>query len=324
MAKKPRVFVSSRSFGRYDPDPLERLRQVADVTLNPHGRSPTRDELTTAIADADGLLAGHDPVDGGILDAAPKLKIVARHGVGTDRIDLREATRRKVLVTWTPGANARAVAEYVFALALGLFRHTPAACASMQEGRWDPGDFMGQTLCKKTLGIIGFGSIGRLVARMAQGFEMKVIAHDPFVNDAEGTGVDLADLDQLLQNADVVTLHCALTDDTKNLIGEDAIAKMKPTAVLINTARAGVIDSQALCRAVREKKIAGAALDVFDTEPPPQGDPLCKAPNVLATPHIAAYAQEAVSEMDRMCADDLIAFFSGKKPKYALNPEVLG
>ena len=312
---KPKVFVSSRSFGRYDPDPLKRLQKVAEVALNPHGRSPTRDELMTAIAEADGLLAGHDPVDAEVLDAAAKLRIVARHGVGTDRIDLPEATRRKVLITWTPGANARAVAEFVLALALGLFRRMPDACASMREGQWDPRAFMGRTLYRKTLGIIGFGSIGHLVARMASGFGMKVIAHDPFVDDVEGTGVELTDLDRLLQTADVVTLHCALTDDTRHLIDKDALAKMKSTAVLINTARAGVIDSPALCRAVSEKKIAGAALDVFDAEPPAPDDPLCTAPNVLATPHIAAYAQEAVSEMDRMCADDMIAFFTGKKPQ---------
>jgi D-3-phosphoglycerate dehydrogenase len=321
---KPKVFVSSRSFGRYDPDPVERLQKVAEVVLNPHGRSPTREELMTALKDADGLLAGHDPVDAGILDAAPNLRIVARHGVGTDRIDLGEATRRKVLITWTPGANARAVAEFVFALALGLFRKMPAACASMQAGQWDPRAFMGRTLHKKTLGVIGFGVIGRLVARMAVGFEMKVIAHDPFVDNAGDSGVELTTLNDLLHKADMVTLHCALTDDTRHLIGADALSKMKPGAVLINTARAGVIDTQALCRAVSEQKIAGAALDVFDSEPPPQDDPLCSAPNVLATPHIAAYAQEAVSEMDRMCADDLIAFFTGKKPNNPLNPEVLG
>jgi len=321
---RPKVFVSSRSFGRYDPDPLQRLQEVAEVTLNPYGRSPTREELMTALAEAEGLLAGHDPVDAGILDAAPKLKIVARHGVGTDRIDLAEATRRKVLITWTPGANSRAVAEYVFALVLGLFRHTPAAGASMRAGQWDPRAFMGRTLHQKTLGVVGFGSIGRLVARIGRGFAMQVIAHDPFVEDAGDTGVDLTTLDDLLEKADVVTLHCALTDDTRHLIGARAISKMKSGAVLINTARAGVIDTQALCRAVSEGKIAGAALDVFDKEPPPADDPLCTAPNILATPHIAAYAQEAVSEMDRMCADDLIAFFSGRKPKYPLNPEVLG
>lgn len=324
MPVKPEVFVSSRSFGRYDPSPLRRLSEVAEVAVNPYGRSPTREELKTAIKGVEGLVAGHDPLDKEILDAAPRLKIIARHGVGTELIDLQEATRRKILVTWTPGANAQAVAEFVFALILGLQRRIPDACASMKTGSWDPRAFMGRTLGGKTMGIVGFGDIGRRVARMASGFEMKVIAHDPFVNDAEGTGVELTDLDRLLQSADVVTLHCALTDDTRHLIGRDAISRMKPTAVLINTARAGVIDSQALCRAVRKKKIAGAALDVFDAEPPPQDDPLCSAPNVLTTPHIAAYAREAVSEMDRMCADDLIAFFSGKKPEYALNPEVLG
>jgi len=321
---RPRVFVSSRSFGRYDPDPLKRLQAVAEVELNPYGRSPTREELITALAEADGLLAGHDPLDAAILEAAPKLKIVARHGVGTDRIDMQAATRRKVLVTWTPGANARAVAEYVFALALGLLRHTPAACDSMRAGRWDPRAFMGRTLHEKTLGIIGFGTIGRLVARIGRGFDMQVIAHDPFVNNAGDSGVELTTLNDLLEKADVVTLHCALTDDTRHLIDAGAISKMKPGAVLINTARAGVIDTQALCRAVSEKKIAGAALDVFDSEPPPPDDPLATTPDILATPHIAAYAREAISEMDRMCADDLIAFFSGKKPKYALNPEVLG
>jgi D-3-phosphoglycerate dehydrogenase len=321
---KPKVFVSSRSFGRYDPDPLQRLQEVAEVVLNPHGRSPTREELMTALADADGLLAGHDPVDAGILDAAVKLKIVARHGVGTDRIDLNEATRRKVLITWTPGANSRAVAEYVFTLVLGLYRHTPAACASMRAGQWDPRAFMGRTLHQKTLGVVGFGSIGRLVARIGQGFEMQVIAHDPFIDDAGDSGVELTALDDLLSKADVVTLHCALTDDTRHLIDNNALSKMKTDAVLINTARAGVIDTQALCRAVGEKKIAGAALDVFDSEPPPPDDSLRNTPNILATPHIAAYAEEAVSEMDRMCADDLIAFFTGKTPQHPLNPEVLG
>jgi D-3-phosphoglycerate dehydrogenase len=321
---KPKVFVSSRSFGRYDPNPLKRLQEIAEVALNPHGRAPTREELTAALADADGLLAGHDPVDSGILDAASRLKIVARHGVGIDRIDVSEATRRKVLITTTPGANARAVAEFVLALSLGLLRRVPDACASIQAGRWDPRAFMGRTLFEKTLGIIGFGAIGRLVARLARGFEMQVIAHDPFVDPAGGGDVELCDLDRLLRNADLVTLHCALTDDTRGLIGARALSKMKPTAVLINTARAGVIDTPALRRALDQGKIAGAALDVFDREPPPEDDPLLKAPNVLVTPHIAAYAQEAVAEMDRMCADDLIAFFSGKRPKNALNPEVLG
>lgn len=321
---RPKVFVSSRSFGRYDPDPLKRLQEVAEVTLNPYGRSPTREELIDALKNADGLLAGHDPLDRRILDAAPKLRIVARHGVGTDRIDLDEATRRKVLITWTPGANSRAVAEYVFALALGLFRHTSAAGASMRAGQWDPRAFMGRTLYQKTLGVVGFGSIGRLVARIGQGFGMQVIAHDPLIDDTGDSGVELTSLDGLLSQADVLTLHCALTDDTRHLIDKDALSKMKPGAVLINTARAGVVDTQALCRAVSEGKIAGAAIDVFDNEPPPQDDPLCSAPSILATPHIAAYAQEAVSEMDRMCADDLIAFFTGKKPQYPLNPEVLG
>jgi D-3-phosphoglycerate dehydrogenase len=215
------------------------------------------------------------------------------------------------------------VAEFVFALILGLLRRIPDACASMKAGSWDPRAFMGRTLGGKTMGIIGLGAIGRRVARVASGFEMHVLAHDPFVDNAEGTGVKLTDLDRLLADSDVVTLHCALTEDTRGLIGPDALSKMKPTAVLINTARAGVIDSPALCRALREGKIAGAALDVFDSEPPPADDPLCTAPNVLTTPHIAAYAQEAISEMDRMCADDLIAFFAGRKPKYVLNPEVL-
>lgn len=321
---KPKVFVSSRSFGRYDPEPLKRLQDTAEVALNPHGRSPTRNELMTAIAEADGLLAGHDPVDRGILEAAPRLKIVARHGVGVDRIDLEEATRRRVLITTTPGANSRAVAEFVLALALGLLRRVPQACDSMQAGRWDPRAFMGRTLYQKILGVIGFGSIGRLVAQMARGFEMQVIAHDPFVEDARDGGVDLCDLDRLLRRADVVTLHCALSDDTRGLMGAEALSKMKPSAVLVNTARAGVIDTPALLSALSGKKIAGAALDVFDSEPPPQDDPLIKSPNVLATPHIAAYAEEAVSEMDRMCADDLITFFSGNKPRHALNPEVLG
>jgi phosphoglycerate dehydrogenase-like enzyme len=192
----------------------------------------------------------------------------------------------------------------------------------MRSGQWDPRAFMGRTLYKKTLGVVGFGSIGHLVARIAQGFEMRVIAHDPFVDSA--TEVELCGLERLLQEADVVTLHCALTDDTRHLIDQDALSKMKPDSVLINTARAGVIDTAALCLAVGKGKIAGAALDVFDSEPPPQDDPLCSAPNVLSTPHIAAYAQEAISEMDRMCADDLIAFFTGNKPQHPLNPEVLG
>jgi D-3-phosphoglycerate dehydrogenase len=323
MAKKPKVFVSSRSFGQYDPGPLRRLQEVAEVVLNPHGRSPLRDELIAALADADGLLAGHDPVDAGILDAAPGLKIVARHGVGIDRIDVPEATRRKVLITTTPGANARAVAEFVFALMLGLLRRIPDACASMRAGGWDPRSFMGRTLCGKTLGIVGFGAIGRLVARMARGFEMKVIAHDPFIKSTGDAGVKLVNLDALLAGSDVVTLHCALTGDTRQLIGADAIAKMKPASVLINTARSGVVDSRALLRALQESRIAGAALDVFDAEPPPPDDPLRTAPNLLPTPHIAAYAEEAVAEMDRMCSDDLIAFFTGKRPRHALNPEVL-
>ena len=254
-----------------------------------------------------------------------RLKLVARTGVGVDpsRINLNEAKEYKVLVTNMPGCNAVSVAELVFGQIIALVRHTHEADRSVKGNRW--GDYLkytGTELAGKTLGIIGMGNIGTRMAIRARAFEMNFRVYDPYIPESHVTalGGKWGSLNELLLESDFVTLHCPLTPETRDIIGEKELASMKPTAYLINAARGGIANEEALCRALQEKKIAGAALDVIEVEPPPKDHPLLQLNNVLWTPHLGAQTFEASQRGEWGAAEEVIRVLEGKPPK---NPVTL-
>ncbi len=230
-----------------------------------------------------------------VLEKAPKLRVIGRAGVGVDNVDLAAATAAGVLVMNTPGGNAVSVAEHTFALMLALARAVPQASASTRSGKWEKKKFMGSELRGKTLGIFGLGSIGREVVRRARAFEMRILASDPYVSPQTAADLDLELVDsaRLYAESDYITLHVALTPETKGMLSRDAFQRMKPGVRIVNCARGELIDHEALKEAIESGKVAGAALDVFQPEPPPPGFPLFTLDPVIATPHIAGSTEEA-------------------------------
>ncbi|MEM3922348.1 MAG: phosphoglycerate dehydrogenase [Nitrososphaerota archaeon] len=321
---RPRILVTPRSYGRYYPEQLERLKSAGDVEFaeNP----PLKEaDLLKIIGKYDAVVAGVDEYTAKVIDSAENLKILARYGVGTDNVDLEAATRNGIIVTYTPGANTNAVAEHTFALILALMRDIPKLNEAGKQGLWAKGRGLGRELNGKTLGIIGLGRIGRIVAKIAKGFDMNVIAYSPHVprEEAEKIGIKLVSLEELLSTADIVSIHTSMAPGKYHMIGERELKMMKKTAYLVNTARGELVDEAALVRALKEGWIAGAALDVLEHEPPPPDSELLKLDNVIITPHAGAHTWEAVKNMGDMVTEDVIAVLSGKKPKYIANPEVL-
>ena len=256
----------------------------------------SEDELVDAIVDYDALIVrSGTQVTSRVLEAAPNLKVVGRAGVGTDNVDVDQATRQGVIVMNTPDANTIATAEHTFALLMASARNIVPAHVSLADGAWDRAKFTGSELKGKTLGVIGFGRVGRTVAARAQAFDMTVLAHDPFVSEsaARTARVELVELDELLATADYVTLHTALSDDTANLINAERLALMKPDAALINAARGGLVDAPAVVAALDAEQLRVAAVDVFASEPPDADHPFVGHPKVIHTPHLGASTAEA-------------------------------
>ncbi len=259
-------------------------------------------DLAEALHAADGaIVRSGTRITAELLEAPGKLRAVVRAGVGVDNIDVPAATRKGVVVMNTPGGNTVSAAEHTIALMMSLARHIPAADASMKAGKWDRGKYVGAQVAGKTLGVVGLGRIGREVARRAAGLDMKVVGYDPFLapDRAAQLGIQsVSSLDEILPQCDFVTIHVPMTEETKGLIGERAINLMSRGARLLNVARGGIIDEDALVEALKSGRVAGAALDVFSQEPPPADSPLLKAPNIVLTPHLGAStveAQEAVA-----------------------------
>ncbi|HKW77569.1 MAG TPA: hydroxyacid dehydrogenase, partial [Candidatus Limnocylindria bacterium] len=273
-------------------DGIALLRAAAEVDV---ATKLSEDELITRVADADALVVRSETkVTARVLDAAPRLQVVGRAGVGVDNIDVDAATRRGVYVVNAPTGNIVAVAELTVALMLALFRDLPAADAHVRGGQWKRGQFIGREARGKTLGLVGLGRIGSEVAKRAAALEMRLLAHDPYATEtkAQSLGVTLVGLDQLLTESDVITLHAPLTPETSGLIGRDAIARMKRGAYLVNAARGELVDEAALSAALAEGRLGGAALDVFAQEPP-QASAILAAPRTVLTPHIAGSTAEA-------------------------------
>ncbi len=257
---------------------------------------PSPAELGRELRAADALIVRSAvTVSAALLERAPKLRVVGRAGVGVDNVDLETATRRGVLVMNTPGGNAASVAEHTLALMLALARAVPQANQAIHEGRWEKKRFLGRELRGKTLGIVGLGRTGVEVAKRARALEMQVLAYDPYVSPvaARETGAQLVSLDALLRRSDYISLHVSLTPETEGMVNAAALRKMKAGVRLINCARGELVDERALAEVLRSGHVAGAALDVFTTEPPPPGHPLLQLPQVIATPHIAGSTEEA-------------------------------
>ncbi len=280
------------------------------------------DELTQAIGDVDALIVrSGTKVDAGIITAGRNLKVIGRAGIGIDNIDVKAATARGVIVMNTPQANAVATAEHTMGLMLAVARHVAPAHASVSAGDWRRSAFVGQQLYRKTLGIIGFGRIGRLVATRAQAFGMEVLAYDPFVSEdvARELSVTLVELEDLLSAADYITLHTVTTPETKGMINADALAKMKDGVVFINCARGQLVDEAALARALDSGKMRAAAVDVYSMEPPGEDNLLVSHPKVLHTPHLGASTAEAQRDVATQIVAQVLDALRGTDFRNAVN-----
>lgn len=281
-------------------------------------------EMIQTLPEADAVIAANDAFTSHFFASCPRLKLVARYGVGIDTVDLKAATAAGVVVTNTPGAMTEAVADYCFALLLCIVRRVAEGQASLRAGNWY--EFPGMELPGKTLGLIGFGSIGQAVARRAVGFDLRILAHDPQVaasnRAASFPHVEFVDLDALFQRSDFVSVHAPNMPETRHLVNEQRLRQMRPTAYLINTSRGGLIDEVALMKVLHEEAIAGAAIDVYQQEPLPSKHPLRETPRLLLTPHSAFNSREAVQEMSRLCVGSVLTLMSGDRPTGTCNPEV--
>lgn len=288
------------------------------------GLSP--DELAAIIGDYDALLVRSQvKVTADILAHAARLVVIGRAGVGVDNVDLEAATKAGVVVVNAPTGNTISAAEQTIALMLALARKTPAADASMRRGEWKRSSFTGVELRGRTLGIIGLGKIGQAVADRAIGMEMNIIGYDPFVTAelAAMHGVTLADVDTILERSDVITVHVPLNKATRGIINADNIGKLKPGVMLINVARGGVYDEAAVAKALTDGKIAGAAFDVYETEPPAADNPLFSAPNTILTPHLGALTAEAQLRVAEEACEQVIDVLAGRSARYAVNAPLL-
>lgn len=300
---------------------LDLLRQ-AGVELDT--RSDLKgDALKEAIREADGVIVrSQTKVTADLIENPGRLRAIVRAGVGVDTIDVAAATRKGIVVMNTPGGNTVSTAEHTVSLLMALARHLPAADASLRSGKWERSKFVGTQLAGKTLGVIGLGRIGREVARRAAGLDMKVIGFDPFlaVDRAAQLGIEaVGGMDQILPRCDFLTVHTPLTDETRDLIGAKQLAMLPKGARVLNCARGGIINEEALAEALRSGHLAGAALDVFGQEPPPADHPLLKLSNVVVTPHLGASTVEAQTSVAREAAQLLIDFLTRGIVQFAVN-----
>ncbi|MCX7624330.1 MAG: D-glycerate dehydrogenase [Thermomicrobium sp.] len=296
------------------------------VSVWPGDLPPSREELVRLAADADGLLTLlTDRIDGELLDALPNLKVISNMAVGHDNIDVDACTARGVVVCITPDVLTETTADFTWALILAVARRVCEAASTVRRGEWrtwEPLGFLGQDVHGATLGVVGFGRIGQAVARRALGFGMRVLYTDRTPVDASlenKYGARFVSLDELLGASDIVTLHVPLTRETYRLIGARELSSMKPTAILINTARGPVIDTAALVEALAAERLWGVGLDVTDPEPLPPDHPLLEFPNVLVTPHIASASEVTRQRMAELAAQNLISALRGERPPRSLN-----
>lgn len=319
------VFITRR----IPEEGLAIIAQSCEVDLWPGELPPPREVILQRSKGVEGILSLlTDKIDAEVMDAAgSRLKVISNYAVGIDNIALAEATKRGIPVGNTPGVLTETTADFAFCMLMSAARRIAEGDRYVRSGRWKtwgPKLLLGQDIYEATLGIIGFGRIGRAVARRAQGFNMRVLYYDPLVAIDEGTSIDAisTDLDTLLREADFISIHTPLTEATYHMIDNQAFSKMKSTAVLINTARGGVVDPDALYHALSEGRIASAALDVTDPEPISPDNPLLEIDNLIITPHIGSASVATRNKMARMAAENLIAGLKSEKLPNCVNPEV--
>lgn len=301
-----KILITPRTFGKTNPDLFARMEKAGlEIIRNETGHMLSEEDMCEMISDCDAVILGLDPMNARVLAHAPKLKVISRYGVGFDNIDLAECERRGIKFSRTLGALDNAVADYAFAFILAVARHLAWEDRKCRANDWTK--IMGIDVYGKTIGIVGLGSIGKCVAKRCKGFDMRVMASDPIWDDsfARDYGVIRSDVDEICKEADFITLHCVLNESTKNIINSERLALMKPRAVLVNTARGGLVDEDALLDALRENRIWGAGIDVFDHEPPT--NPLWRElNNVIISAHCSSSTFGTADLMGEIAVDHLL------------------
>jgi len=323
---KPKVYVTRELPERG----LKMIRKYFDVEVWPEYAPPPKKTIIEKARSADALASLlSDKIDAEVFDAAPKLKIVSQLAVGFDNIDVQEATMRGIYVTNTPEVLTDTTADFAWALLMAVARRVVEADKYVRTGQWKvgwhPNMMAGRDIHHTTIGVVGAGRIGYAVAKRATGFDMKILFYDviPRPEMEKDFGAKRVDVDTLLKESDFVSVHVPLMKETHHMINEQKLKLMKKTAYLINNSRGPVVDEKALYKALKEGWIAGAGLDVFEQEPTPMDNPLLKLDNVVVAPHISSASLETRSRMAEMVAENLVAFFEGKKPPNLVNPDVM-
>jgi D-3-phosphoglycerate dehydrogenase len=308
---------------------LEPERAVLDplgVDLRPQ-QCRSEDEIIALARQADAVLNCYAKMTARVIEALERCRIIARYGIGVDNVDVAAANKARIPVTNVPDYCIDEVSDHAMALLLALAREITAADRAVKSGTWDVVPHAAiRRISGQKLGLIGFGKIARALASKARSLGMKVLAYDPYLEPTL-IGEQRADpmsLDRLLSEADAISIHVPLSPQTRNLIGAAELARMKPTAFIINTSRGGIVDEDALALALKEGRLAGAALDVLSVEPPPPAHPLRQAPNIILTPHLAFYSRESVIELQTKAAEEVARVLKGERPRSPVNPEVLG
>ncbi len=317
--KDCRLLVTPTSYGKNDSRLKSELEtQVGEVIYNPTGKPLTSAEVAKLLPGIDGYIAGLDGIDANALGTADRLKVIARYGVGVDNVDLYVAKEKGIVVTNTPGANSVSVAELALGLMLALARQIPEAVEAVHQGKWPR--YAGLSLQGKTIGILGLGAIGKQLARRLSGFDCKILVFDPFADStfARENHIELVAMAEVIEHADFISLHLPLSSETRCMVNDVFLKKMKKGSFLVNTSRGEVIDEEALLRALQSEHLKGAALDAFTVEPPDPKNQLLALPQVIVTPHLGAQTDGATSNMGWLAMKDCLAVLRNEEPAFRI------
>jgi len=315
--KECRILVTPTSYGKYDPELKRSLEeQVKHVIYNESGKPLSSEQVANLLPGIDGYIAGLDFIDANALASADKLKVIARYGVGIDRVDLQAAVSKGIVVTNTPGANSRSVAELTIGFMLSLARMIPLANDAVRRGEWPR--LQGMSLNGKTIGIVGYGSVGQLVVSMLKPFLCKILVYDPFIEKetVQSHNAIYASLSAIQKEADIISLHLPLLPETTNLVDKAFMRGMKKGSSIINTSRGGIINEDELYDVLKEGHLHGAALDVYSDEPPQVQKPIFSIPQVIFTPHSGANTDDAANTMGALALEDCLRVLKGETPHF--------